>query len=243
MQALNRHSSVPLYRQVADMIERAIAAGELAPGDRLPVESRLAEQHGVNRLTVRQALADLSARGLIHTVHGRGSFVSHAPIRHTISGDREASLTRAMRDSGHEVRQQLLRAQRDDDDDARRALRTRGHLRRFDLLRFVDEVPWTVTRMWLSERRFRTLDQHWGGDSSLYEALDEHYGIRMRRAHRTIWSEPAGPVDGEHLLVPVGAPLLVMAGLNVTADGDPVAVVEHRGRGDRVQFTVRFDDA
>src|SRR5919106_230112 len=136
MQQVNRHSSVPLYRQVADTIERAIAAGELAPGDPLPIESELAEQHRVNRLTVRQALADLSPRGVINTAPGRGSFVSHAPIRHTISGDREASLTRAMRESGHEVRQQLLRAQRDDDGDARRALRTRGHLRRFDLLRF-----------------------------------------------------------------------------------------------------------
>ena len=243
MTRVNRHSAVPLYRQVADHIEATLDEGGLAPGDRLPGESELAEQHGVHRLTVRQALADLGARGLIHTVHGRGSFVSHPPIRHTISGDREASLTRAMRDGGHEVRQQLLRAQRDDQPEARRALGTRGHLRRFDLLRFVDEVPWTLTRTWLAERRFRNLDRHWTGDSSLYEALEAHYGVRMRRAERTIWSEPAGPVDAEHLMVPIGAPLLLMRGVNVTDHGEPIAVVEHRGRGDRVQFTVRFDDA
>lgn len=242
MGSVNRHSPIPLYRQVAQAIEGELLRGDLAPGDRLPGESELAEQHGIHRLTVRQAIADLVARGLVQTVHGRGSFVAHPPIRHTISGSREASLTRAMRESGRSVSQQLLRAQRDDAPEARRALATRGHLRRLDLLRFVDDLPWTLTRTWLAERRFRSLDRHWNGTTSLYDALDEHFGVRMRRAHRTIWSEPAGPVDAEHLLVPIGAPLLVMAGLNVGGDGRPVALVEHRGRGDRVQFTVRFDD-
>lgn len=238
----NRRSRVPLYRQLADDLAARIATGELRPGDRLPGETELAERHGVHRLTIRQALADLAARGLINTVHGRGSFVAERPIRHDISGDREASLTRAMAATGRSVRQQLLRVQRDDEPQVRRALGTRARLRRFDLLRFVDEAPWTLTRTWLPERRFRGLERHWTGDSSLYEALEQNYGVRMRRANRTIWTEPAGPLEGEHLLMPVGSPLLVMAGLNVTEDGDPVAMVEHRGRGDRVQFTVRFGD-
>jgi len=243
MTALHRKSRVPLYRQLADDLETRMRSGALGAGERLPSELELAERHGVHRLTIRQALADLSARGLIHTVHGRGSFVAEPPIRYDISGTREASLTRAMRESGRAVRQQLLRVQRDDLPAAQRALGTRGHLRRFDLLRFVDDTPWTLSHTWLPERRFRGLERHWAGDSSLYDALDEHYGLRMRRAHRTIWTEPAGPLEGEHLLVAVGSPLLIMSGLNVTDSGDPVAMVEHRGRGDRMQFTVRFDDS
>lgn len=242
MTVLDRHSSVPLYRQLAEALAARMRAGELKPGDRLPGEAELAEHHGVHRLTIRQALAELAARGLIVTVHGSGSFVAERPIRHDISGDREASLTRAMAATGRSVRQQLLRVQRDDDADARRALGTRAHLRRFDLLRFVDDAPWTLSHTWLPERRFRSLERHWAGESSLYDALEQHYGLRMRRADRTIWTEPAGPVEGEHLLVPVGSPLLVMGGLNITADGEPIAFVEHRGRGDRVQFTVRFHD-
>lgn len=238
---VNRRSPLPLYRQVADALEAELAAGEIQPGDRLPGEAELAATHGVHRLTVRQALGDLASRGLIATVHGRGSFVAHPPLRHTIDGTREASLTRAMRDSGHTVRQMLLRATRDDAPHAAKALKTRAHLRRVDLLRFVDEVPWTLTSTWLPERRFGGLDRHWDGGSSLYEALEQHYGIRMRRAHRTIWTEPAGPLDAEHLMVGVGAPLLLMRGVNVTEEGRPVALVEHRGRGDRMQVVVSFD--
>ncbi len=241
MKSINRHASVPLYQQVADLIGRELELGTYAPGDRLPGESELAALHGVHRLTVRQALATLSALGLIHTVHGRGSYVSHPPIRHTISGSGEASLTRQMRASGRDVRQQLLSSSIDDVEEHRVMLQTDGPLRRFDLLRFVDDVPWTLSKLWVAEERFPDLEQRWDGHSSLYESLEREHGVGMRRADRLIWSAPATPHDAEYLLVPVGAPLLLMAGLNATEHGEPVAVVEHRGRGDRVQFEVRFD--
>lgn len=240
VEVLNRYGDVPLYRQLAALLERQVRDGALLPGTRLPGEIELASRHGVHRLTVRQALGELAQRGLIRTVHGRGSYVLAPPIRHDISGDREASLTRAMRESGRDVRQALLRAQRDDDPEAQAALRTRGHLRRFDLLRWVDERPWTLTRTWLPERRFGGLEAHWDGSGSLYDALESAFGVRMLREGRTMWCEPAGPVDGEHLMLSVGAPVFVMRGVNVAQDGRPVALVEHRGRGDRLQVTVTF---
>ena len=241
MTTINRHSPLPLYRQVASAIEADIVSGELAPGARLPGEVELAERHGVNRLTVRSALAELAQRGLIQTVHGRGSYVAAPAIRHDISGDREASLTRTMRERGHLVSQRLLNAADDDRPEIARALGTRGRVRRYELLRYVDESPWTLTATWLPGRRFRDLDRKWRGDDSLYDVLEREYGVGMRRAHRTIRTEASGPNDAEHLMVPVGFPLLVMEGLNVDEGGKPVALVEHRGRGDRVQFTVRFD--
>lgn len=241
MQSVNRHAPMPLYQQLADLIGSEIEDGTYLPGDRLPGETDLAARHGVHRLTIRQALGSLSARGLIHTVHGRGSYVSHPPIRHTISGAGEASLTRQMRAHGRDVRQQLLGSCPDDVEEHQGTLQTAGPLRRFDLLRFVDDVPWTLTRLWVADERFPDLEARWDGHSSLYDAMERHHGVGMRRADRTIWSAPATPHDAEYLLVPVGAPLLLMAGLNVTESGEPVAVVEHRGRGDRVQFEVRFD--
>jgi len=238
---VNRHSPLPLYRQVASAIEDEIASGAIEPGEKLPGELELAERYDVNRLTVRSALAELGQRGLIHTVHGRGSYVSAPAIRHDISGHREASLTRAMRERGHLVTQRLLNVRNDDSAEIARALGTRGRVRRYELLRYVDEAPWTLTTTWLPERRFRRLDRRWRGDDSLYDVLEREYGVRMRRSERTIRTEAAGPNDAEHLMVPVGFPILVMEGVNVDEGGKPVAVVEHRGRGDRVQFTVRLD--
>lgn len=64
------------YVQVANDIERRIRSGELAPGVRLRSERDLAEHYGRSYVTVRRAMAVLRDRGLIVTIHGRGTFVA-----------------------------------------------------------------------------------------------------------------------------------------------------------------------
>ena len=65
-----------VYVQVADHIASRIAAGDLAPGARLPAERDLATEYGVAYDTIRRATALLRERGLILTIVGRGTFVT-----------------------------------------------------------------------------------------------------------------------------------------------------------------------
>ena len=65
-----------VYVQVADDIAARIAAGELAPGARLPAERDLAREYGVAYDTIRRTTALLRDRGLIITLIGRGTFVA-----------------------------------------------------------------------------------------------------------------------------------------------------------------------
>jgi GntR family trehalose operon transcriptional repressor len=64
-----------LYVQVADAIAEHIKANSLKPGDRLPSQSSLMKTYSVSQATVRQALLNLSNRGLARAEHGRGVFV------------------------------------------------------------------------------------------------------------------------------------------------------------------------
>ena len=64
------------YLRVADDIAARIASGELAPGTRLRAERELAEYYEVSCGTIRRAAEILRERGLIQTIHGRGTFVS-----------------------------------------------------------------------------------------------------------------------------------------------------------------------
>ena len=61
-------AGVTLWRRIADDLERAIATGELAAGERLPGEVEIAARFGVNRHTVRRALAALAGRGLVRGI-------------------------------------------------------------------------------------------------------------------------------------------------------------------------------
>lgn len=65
-----------VYVALADHLAARIAAGELRPGARLPSERDLAAEYGVAYMTVRRAAALLRERGLIVTVHGRGTYVA-----------------------------------------------------------------------------------------------------------------------------------------------------------------------
>ncbi len=67
------------YLRVADDIAARITSGELAPGARLRSERDLAAYYGVSYGTVRRAMQVLRDRGLITTIHGRGTFVTGAP--------------------------------------------------------------------------------------------------------------------------------------------------------------------
>lgn len=69
-------SAGPLYMQLAENLRRRIAAKELVPGERLPTEAELGAQFGMSRITVRQAMAMLTRKGLIERFPSRGSFVT-----------------------------------------------------------------------------------------------------------------------------------------------------------------------
>lgn len=67
-----------LRASLAARIEAQITAGDLLPGQRLPTEQAIMEATGVSRTVVREALATLRAKGLIHTRQGLGAFVAEA---------------------------------------------------------------------------------------------------------------------------------------------------------------------
>ncbi|MEV4016770.1 winged helix-turn-helix domain-containing protein [Nonomuraea angiospora] len=64
-----------VYMVVADHIAAKIERGDLKPGQRLPSELDLAGQYGVARMTIRRAMKELRDRGLIRSVHGKGTYV------------------------------------------------------------------------------------------------------------------------------------------------------------------------
>jgi GntR family transcriptional regulator len=71
----------PLFEQVAGEIRRAVAEGEAAPGERLPLAKDLATVLGVNKNTVLRAIRVLRDEGLLEFRRGRGITVAGTPER------------------------------------------------------------------------------------------------------------------------------------------------------------------
>src|SRR5437660_9321022 len=66
-----------LYEQIVKQIEESILKGALKPGDQLPAERDLAQQFGVSRTAVREAVKTLREKGLVESYSGRGTFITN----------------------------------------------------------------------------------------------------------------------------------------------------------------------
>jgi GntR family transcriptional regulator, transcriptional repressor for pyruvate dehydrogenase complex len=66
-----------LYEQIVQQIEDSILSGALKPGDQLPAERELAQNFGVSRTAVREAVKALREKGLVEAFSGRGTFITN----------------------------------------------------------------------------------------------------------------------------------------------------------------------
>ena len=72
---IDQQSGVPLYRQIIEQVEFAIARGALNPGDQLPTVRQLAVVLSINPNTVIRAYREMEIKGVLDTQQGSGTFV------------------------------------------------------------------------------------------------------------------------------------------------------------------------
>ncbi|MGH8918994.1 MAG: winged helix-turn-helix domain-containing protein, partial [Actinomycetes bacterium] len=78
------------YRELAAVLRGAIQRGEYQPGDTLPKQPDLANEHGVNVNTVRMAVSVLEAEGLVTPIRRRGTVVRRRPPMRRLGPERYA---------------------------------------------------------------------------------------------------------------------------------------------------------
>src|SRR5882757_1461629 len=98
---------VPKHEQLRSILTE-LATRELAPGDMLPSERQLCLDHGVSRITVREAIGQLVSEGLLVRVRGKGTFVAERTVRSRLH---LASFQEDMRRLGLEPTTVLLSAE------------------------------------------------------------------------------------------------------------------------------------
>lgn len=75
IEPIDRNKSVPLYRQVEELLLAKIKSDEYRPGDVIPPERELCKELDVSRFTVRKAIQELVYKGYLYRVQGNGTFV------------------------------------------------------------------------------------------------------------------------------------------------------------------------
>lgn len=243
---LDRDAPLPLYFQLREAILREIHQLGLKPGDRLPTEAQLERRYRVSRATIRQALNDLAAEGLVRRIQGKGTFVGTPRIQHVPV---LTSFTELLRNQGYEPSHRLLasRVEPADGDVASTLQVAEGapcrYLRRLFL---ADGDPVGLAETWLPLEVLGSGDPllESGGpleEGSLYELLQgEPIGLDLHRAIETINPGIAGEADSALLGCEPGSPLLVIKRVTYTPEDRPVESTLLLFAGGRYEYRVEM---
>ncbi|WP_245496295.1 phosphonate metabolism transcriptional regulator PhnF [Lichenibacterium ramalinae] len=231
---------VTRWRRVADGIRAAIGDGTVA--DRLPPEAELAERFGVNRHTVRRAIAALAADGLVRAERGRGTFVSGGAPRLAYEiGPRtrfsENLLAQARRPGGRMLRAAIVPA--DAETAALLDCAPGTDLHRVESIREADGVPLSVATAWYPAARFPGLVAALVETGSVTEALRREGLADYRRRETRVTAERLSAADAEHLSSSADGLVLVARAVNVDLSGRPVQALVTRFHADRTELVFR----
>jgi GntR family phosphonate transport system transcriptional regulator len=232
----------PLWRSIHDSLRDDIAAGRYAPGDRLPTEASLAARFGVNRHTVRRALATLSEAGTIRTRRGAGAFVAHRPADYPLG--RRVRFHEALRAAGRLPAKEILAIETrsaDAGEAAALGLDPGAPVHVCDGISQADGVPVALFRTCFPAARLPGLPEALARLRSVTAALREAGIADYTRASTRLTATAASPTQAAQLALVPGAPLLRTVSVSVGPDGTPVEYGRTWFAGDRITLTLAGD--
>lgn len=242
-------SRPPLTAQAVAVLRAGIQRGEWGIGDRLPSEPRLAADLGISRSTLREAIRQLVADGLLEARHGVGTFVARVPAPYIDRGIEELFSSRdVIEQAGYEPstgpctvtleRASVAVA-------AELGLATGAQVCHVWRLRLADGAPVIVCDDYFDGRVLsevglgpRAVELEVSGRGSIYRWFDEQVGRPVDQALARIEPVVAGAEEARLLEVEEGTPLLRFRQTHYGRDGAPLLYSDNLHRSDVVRFHV-----
>ena len=235
MPASFSNNGVSRYMQIAEIMRQRIARGQWVPGDRLPSLEELIEEFGVARVTIRQAVEQLTRDGLVSPQRGRGTYVTGRPVRTQWLKVQTslAELAHSYDDTRPEIvniDESIAHAPLTADDGTpaeRYVFMRRVHSR--------DNQPYCVINIYLDERIFRRFPNRFRAETVIpILASMKRGGVAKARQVLTI-----GAADMEIaplLHIPISTPVAHVRRVFTDANGRVIYLGEVTYRGDFVHL-------
>lgn len=231
---VRRDLPTPLIQQVRDGLRRKIMSGAWHSGQLIPSERELAERLGISRLTVRLALSDLAAEGLLQRRQGKGTYVQTPPLDQPLA--RFYSFTEEMIRKG--MRPRSLVRSFTPDLPGPQEFPAPSH--RIVRLRLADEEPIMFETTYLPVELCPNLTRAQIESSSLYDLLRRAYGLRFGQARETFEPVLLGEEAARELGVDPGSPGLLLERLLFDEHGRQIEFTRSLVRGDRCRYVMEW---
>ena len=233
----------PIWKAIAEALASDIAGGQYPTGSKLPTEADLSARFGVNRHTVRHALSDLAAQGLVVPRRGAGVFVTAPAPEYRIG--RRVRFNQNIAATGqvpsrHLSRLETCPATLPEAEGLQVPAGTLVHV--VEGLSLADGQPLALFRSVLPAAGFPSLLNDLARTPSITAAMASGGVADYTRASTRLTARRADPVQALHLRLAEGAAILRTVAVNVDGTGVPVEYGTTWFAGDRVTLTIQSED-
>ncbi|MCX7898257.1 MAG: GntR family transcriptional regulator [Rhodocyclaceae bacterium] len=214
----------PLYRQIKELLLKALDSGEWQPGQLIPSEAELAQRFNVSQGTVRKAIDELAAENLLVRRQGKGTFVaSHKDPRAFFRFLRLVPLSGEI-EPARSVPLECWRAKAGPEAARMLELSLGAPIIIVRRLLEFSAKPVVLDEIYLPGEVFAglTLELLKESQESLYSLFESRFGVRMVRAEERIRAVSADRSSAELLRVPEGSPLLSVERVSFTYGNRPM---------------------
>lgn len=224
------------FQAIVMDIKSKIISGQYSQGDRLPTTTELCDEYGVSKITVKRAMDDLVALGLVARRRGSGTYVKGIEGTNALTGSGNRShQMRGLVADGEIANQEVTSdvheftvvqppadvatlLNMDEDEFAYFVCRTR----------FMDGEPWSVEHTYMPLKVVPDLrEKHVEG--SIYRYIENDLGLKIASAHRAVCAVHPSDDEAKWLGIEPSTPIISVRQVGYLDDGTPfeVSMAEH----------------
>ncbi|EEV1191315.1 transcriptional regulator PhoB [Escherichia coli O157:NM] len=238
MSATDRYSHQLLYATVRQRLLDDIAQGVYQAGQQIPTENELCTQYNVSRITIRKAISDLVADGVLIRWQGKGTFVQSQKVENallTVSGFTDFGVSQ-----GKATKEKVIEQERISAAPFCEKLNIPGNSEVFHLCRvmYLDKEPLFIDSSWIPLSRYPDFDEIYVEGSSTYQLFQERFDTRVVSDKKTIDIFAATRPQAKWLKCELGELLFRISKIAFDQNDKPVHVSELFCRANRITLTI-----
>lgn len=233
---------MPIYKQVYSELKQMVKDGIYPAGSYLPTESQLEQQFDISRTTVRKAVKLLAEEGLVVVKQGCGTEVQDISFSQRLN--KVTSFSETLREKGYEVTTQGMSIEIIP---APAQIASLLNIDEGSPVYYLQRVqcannqPIGIMENYLIASLFPELEQHANTFVSLYNFLEEFYGLTISSANEKISAASATFIESQILQIPVGSPLLVSRRVTYSNDS-PFEFCCVKSIADKYEYAVFLEE-
>jgi len=232
---------VPLYAKVAATLAAEISEGVLAVGDRLPAEEGLMERFDVSRTTIRKAVENLIARGIVEIRRGKGTFVIKPKLTQeltALTGFAEDMLVLGRHPTSRLLSKCIVPANSQVAEQLAIAVGT--HVYRIERVRLADGEPMSFDETYLPLDIGEKVVSNDLDVMPIFELLENKYEMPLTEARYQLEAAIANEHVAQALGVEIGAPIFLIERTSYSGEQRPVDYEKLYYRGDAIRFSTKL---